>query len=522
MKRWFFCRTSGILLGMAKHARGVFFFVAAFGLIASLLPAAAGAQDGPRYRALLIACDEFVEAAPMTPIGENNLRIMEQMLAQDVRGFEVKRQYGITSSKESLAYAIGWAFDGAREGDVSLLYISTHGDFITTHNNPYGTLLLSDGSLQDSVTAQALNEMLDRVPGTKVLLVDACNSGALMAKGVSPDVGAARVARTFQSDGYKALTSSGASEPSWYLQPTLEHAPAGSSYFTTAMAVGAGLIGGYAADANRDGVITLREMYAHLWVAQASSAVQMFPQDDDFPLIVYDKGKLTEESRGELDGFVFGSLSLDARDPVLEFSYTATAPTRVAYRVTYWRGGQWDWARGETLLEGAGGQDDSRAAEEVTPGRKQVSLRLSSILPEGWTYAMIHIMTLGDTSEGGQPFIYASRVLSARDMDRDPDMAVRAPLVWNRRAMRRMEIFVRHAVPCRLTVSIRDEQGRLVRRLATSQATRPQSLTPDGSLLYWNGLCSDGTAALPGKYTVHASARVAGAEYEAQQSVSLQ
>lgn len=470
-----------------------------------------------RYRALLIACDEFVTETEMTPIGANNLDLMEKVLARDTRGYAVSRQYGITATKEMLAQAIAWTFRDATEDDVSVLYISTHGAFDTGHNNPVGELIFSDGSMEERVNAQALHEMLDKVPGTKVLLVDACNSGALIGKGVSPDVGSVRVPQTFRSSDYKVLTSSGASEPSWYLQPTLEHAPPGSSYFTTALAVGAGLIGAYAADANQDGTITLQEMYEYLWVNQASSAVQMYPQDDDFPLLVYDAGQAdTQDMRGELGGFVFASGALNAENPVLEFAYTAIVSTRVAYRITFLRDGNWDWVHGVTLL------DDAAEDGEVLPGRKQVSLSLRDVLPDGWTYGMVHVMTLGDSEAGRQPFVYAGRVFSAETENADPDLAVIAAPKWRLRQSRELEIFVRHSIPGMLTVTIHDENGAIVRRLATSRSTRPQSLAPDGSLLYWNGLNNKGERVLPGTYQIRASIQVGQAEHQSEYKVVIE
>lgn len=486
----------------------------------STAPAESTSGEGPRYRALLIACDEFVEETSMSPIGENNLRILEAVLRQDTRGFEIKRQYGITSTAEMLAQAVAWAFQGAQDGDVSLLYISTHGAFDTGHNNPQGELILSDGSIEERISAQALNAVLDQVPGTKVLLVDACNSGALIRKGVSPDVGSARVPPSFLSPDYKVLTSSGASEPSWYLLPNLQHAPPGSSYFTTALATGAGLIGSYAADANRDGTITLKEMYDYLWVNQASSAVQLFPQDDGFPLIVYDLTQ-RQEARGELTGFVFSSGPLDAQSPVLEFSYTATVETKVAYRITYLQDGQWDWMHGETLLD-ASESEDGAPSGDVSPGRKLVSLPLQSILPTGWSYAMIHVMTLGNGGVSDQPFIYASRVFSAQQANIDPGLQLRLPPTWNAKYRRELEIFVMHEVPCSLSVAVRREDGSLVRRLMTSRATRPQGLSPDGSLLYWDGTDGKGDPVQPGTYVVEASTQISGVEYTAEAKFTVE
>lgn len=486
-------------------------------------PAARAEQGEPRYRALLVACDTFVYASEITPAGRNNLQMMDFVLAQDVRGFEIRHQYGITSSAEMLEYAITAAFGDAKEGDVSLLYIATHGEFDPTVNNPEGALILSDGSLEDHVTAQQLNAYLDKIKGTKVLLVDACNAGALIGKGISPSAGPSRVARMFLTDDYKVLTSSGASEPSWFWRETVETAPPGSSYFTTALALGAGYLGGFAADANRDGTITLAEMYNYLWGNQASSTVQMFPQEDEFPLFVYDRALLaSEDAKGELSGFTFGSLALDPSHPVLSFGYTVKKPTRVHYQITPLKDGVWDWRNTVTLPELSEFDGDADPLGDVTPGRKAVSLGLSDILPRDWTYAMVHIITQGKRGEDRGPFVYASRVLSAKRQKGDPQLSVRAPSTWQRQYRKELEIFVAHAFPLNLSVAVFDAQGDVVRRLWVYKATKPQALLPEGSQLYWSGRDTKGEPVPPGTYRIVASARVGGQQYDAEAFVTVE
>lgn len=458
----------------------------------------------------------------MTPTGQNNIAMMEAILEMDERDFTISRQYGITSSKEALAYAIESAFGGAEEGDVSLLYISTHGAFDASYNNPEGTLLLSDGQLEDRVTARQLNEMLDGIAGTKVLLIDACNSGALIGKGISPDEGSSRVARMFQEEDYRVLTSSGASEPSWYWVQSMESVPLANSYFTTALALGAGYLGEYAADLNKDGTITMAEMYHHLWVNHASSAVQMTPQDDDFALFEYDKGRLMEETQGVLGGFVFHSTALDAANPVLTFSYTAKKAARVVYSITYYRDGKWDW---QNTVDRPDTQEYDGNAEplgDITPGRKQVTLDLSEILPEGWTYAMIHVMTTQVNGEDAHPFIYASRVLQRRQGANDPGLSVGMSSTWNRSHKQELEVFVGHAIPCVLSVTVYDAEGTLVKRLSPSRLTRPESLTPDGSLFYWNGLNKVGEPVEAGKYRIEALSRGGGNAYPVEAWVTVE
>ncbi len=457
-----------------------------------------------------------------TPIGRNNLSLMEAALERDTRGFTIYRQYGITSSKEALRQAILWAFGDAKEGDISLLYLCTHGEFYASMNNPEGVLLLSDGALEDQINAQELNAMLDEIKGTKVLLVDACNSGALIGKGVSPDIGAARVMRMFQSGDYKILTSSGASEPSWYWQSSIDEAPPGSSYFTTTLAMGAGHLGEFAADANRDGTITMKEMYDYLWVSQASSAAQMYPQEDNFPLFVYDRAQKGQDKRGELNGFVFQDTWLDPENPLLTFQYTARKSTRVAYQITYLRNGQWDWNNSVTLPDVTEFDGDMDPMGDIGPGRKRITLDLAEHLPEGWTYAMIHVMTLGDKNSDRLPFVYASRVLAAKPSAGDPKLSVDVASNWARKHKPELDVFVEHALPCNLTVTIRDEEGRVVRHLCISKPTRPQSLIPSGSQFYWNGQGKGGIPVPPGKYQVVATARIGDMPYEASTWVTVE
>lgn len=478
------------------------------------------AQETPRYRALLIACERFVSYVETTPVGKHNLQMVEKILAQDLRGFEISRQYGVTSSKEALAAAIRYAFRDAKKGDISLLYICTHGEFDPNAENQEGYLILSDGALEDRVSASQLQAMLDPIGGTKMLLVDACNSGALIGKGMSPTEEMLSSPRLFQSDDYKLLLSSGANEQSWYWHASLDTTPPGSSYFTTALALGAGYLGGFAADANRDGTITLKEMYNYLWVNQASSTVQMFPQDDDFPFIVYDRALLQQNHSGELIGFVFPSTTLNAEKPILTFQYTATKSTRVVYQINYLKNGVWNWNQDVTLPDESEFDGDADPMGDISPGRKQVTLDLSEILPPGWTYAMIHVITRGDHINNREPFIYAARILSAKNFS-DPGLSVRLPRTWSRAEQKELALFVGHIVPCNITLQVINAQGQLVRKLCVSRPTRPQALNPEGSLFYWNGLDEEGKPVAPGVYELVAFTRLGGQRYGAHAKVEI-
>lgn len=477
--------------------------------------AEANEEHTPSCRALLVGCDEFLYAEDTSPIAHSNIQTMEAVLSKDVRGFEVFLQYGILNSAASLEYAINWAFGDAQEGDISLLYLCTHGEFNTSVNNPEGSFLLSDGSMEESVTAQQLQGMLDEIEGVKVILADACHSGALVGKGVSPDVGAARLTPTFTSPDYKVLLSAGASELSWYWKSSLSSVPLGSSYFTAALAGGAGLYGAWPSDRNQDGTVTLSEMYDYLWTQQASSTVQAFPQGDDFPLLVYDFSQ-DLSSTASIRDVSFRETYLTPGDAMLNFSFSAaSASLKIGCRITaYTEKDGWNWDRAVTV-------DVSKISQKDAGGRYHCTLDMDEFLPSDWTYGMIHLLTLGEGDDPNGVTLYTSRIISRRTVHGNPQLSVNASDAWAPSIRPELPVFVAHSFPVRLTLGIYNESGRLLRRLCTAQLTRPQGLTPNGSLFYWDGALSDGSPAPEGVYILRAQTTIGAMRYVAQTKVTL-
>ncbi|MDR2657483.1 MAG: caspase family protein [Oscillospiraceae bacterium] len=466
----------------------------------------------PTYRALLIACDEYVTYPDTTPTAHNNLLAMESLLERDERSFVIRRQDGITQSAEALRAAIQYAFKDAVEGDVSYLYISAHGDFNADYPNPQGELILSDGAEEARIGAQTLQSMLDPIPGVKLLIVDACNSGALIGKGVSLNDVPERVAGAFASPAYKALVSSGGSEPSWYWRSDADGPPLGSSYFTMALAEGAGYNGEYAADRNRDGSITLDELYQYLRVSYAAATAQVTPIEDDFVVFQYDI-KAEEAPAAPLSGFVFDRTVLNAASPLIRFSFTVSKRTRVGYQLVFMRDGVWNWQEAAVWLDTDDNPDNKNGY--VTPGRKTRSLSLSDVSQSDWGYAMLNVIRY----EAGRPIVCASRVISVQPMIGDPGLAVKAIAPRSRStgaydpSRGSLTVWVGHTFPVSLTVNITrlDNDGgdvKTVRWLSVNQAARPQGLSPSGSLFYWDGRDQNGESVEPGAYRITASARV--------------
>ena len=67
---------------------------------------------------------------------------------------------------------------------------------------------------------------------------------------------------------------------------------------------------------------------------------------------------------------------------------------------------------------------------------------------------------------------------------------------------RELAVFVSHAYPCQLSVSILNAQGEIVRRLCHRQSTRPLRIQPEGSTFYWDGMDKTGNVVSPGTYRV--------------------
>ncbi|MDR1570142.1 MAG: caspase family protein [Oscillospiraceae bacterium] len=507
-----------------------------------------------RYRALLIACDDYITYPDTAPTSHNNLIAMEALLENDIRGFTISRQDGITQSAAAFAQAAASAFRDADEDDVSYIYISAHGSFDDQSESPNGGLILSDGAEEERLTVGELRGILDKVPGVKMLIVDACYSGAIIGRGMAPDSGinldgssapdapergvAALHTREavdttnnindiISGTSYKALVSSGGSEPSWYWRGSESGPPLGSSYFTAALAQGAGLYGEYPADRDRDGSITLAEMAAYLRIACAASTVQSLPQDDGFVLFKYDP--LAESCElSALTGFVFDRVTLDADHSAMDFSFTVREPTRVGYQLVAMKDGVWDWAQANVWLDSQECPDTLDGSVQI--GRKKRTIQITDITPRDWGYVLLNVIRF-DAEE--EPVVCASRVISVQPQEGDPGLRV-ASLLWEatRPALQEsppqfdpadgdLPIFVSHSFPCSLTLSVAAEDGTIVRWLAVSQQTRPQGLTPDGSLFYWNGRDASGDMAPPGLYIITARTSVGEQTFRAQTAIVI-
>ena len=459
------------------------------------------ADDPPKLRALLIGCDHFLTQEDTWPAAEHNIRLLSDTLINDRRRYALIRSYSSAiASVNAFEDAVLNTFRSAGDQDISLLYISTNGVYSETGGTAESGLILSDGQEEALLTAPELERVLSQVPGVKMVILDACNSGAVIGKGLSAGGDEAFLS----GPAYKVLCSAGGSEASWYFHAGSSAEAAGASYFASVLSSGLGAQGDFAADQNDDGDITLREAYAYLLDNYAASTTQAYPQNDEnFVLFSYDPAVPRRVTKAVTD-LSFDETLLTAGETEVSFSFTVQRQAELYYQIIYHRDGAWQFDQAQHFLDG------EQADGTVLPGRKTRVLSLETAA-DASGYAMVQLITLED----GVPVFQGARLLCVQPASGEAAVSVSAGSAFMPGAWQELPILVRHDVPCGLTVNILNEEGRTVRRLAYETPSRPQQLSPAGSTFYWDGLLTDGTPAPAGCYTVLVKVRIGGSVFTA-------
>lgn len=472
-----------------------------FLMLFSLSGSASGLPARTKLRALLVGADRFKTHPDTAHASENNLQHMAVALSFDQRGYEkISTSYNEALDQESFAALVGRSFSGARESDVSLFYISTHGLYEEGMPAMAFAMLLSDGQSEYRLSAKALYQALEPVAGMKILIIDTCNSGALIDRGL-PGSGQDSL---FIGKDYKVITASGGSEPS-FLWSAGHGAVRGGSYFADTLTAGIAGFGNYAADENRDGEITLQEVHRYLLRSYGVATPQVYPRQDDTILLRYDVLGAPRFPQAVSD-LVLEQNTLSPKDRTLGFSFTLHQPARLAYQLIYHRQGQWHFAQSQVLA------DEKLENGESLPGRKEVLLRLRVDDQAISGYVLLFVTTVFEDSSAPM----AQALLLVESQTGDPGLTVVVPPAFAPGLGQELPVRIGHASALRLDVRIRDSLGQTVAALAADQPTRPENLPGGGSLLYWTGAMMSGEQAQPGLYHAEVTARVGGLLYRVQ------
>ena len=178
--------------------------------------------------------------------------------------YKVTTARNITAS--GIQAAIASAFSGAQPGDVSLFYYSGHG-------TSEGALVGTGGT---SLSVYGLRNALQKIPGTKIVLLDCCYSGSAISRSaakpsafnravISALSSAARSQVNLEDQGYIVLTSCRSDQVSISLTGGDNHY---WGAFTYGLCFGSGYdewqqrsLGRLPADSNGDNAITLGEAH---------------------------------------------------------------------------------------------------------------------------------------------------------------------------------------------------------------------------------------------------------------------
>jgi len=478
-----------------------------FVLAEEALPAEAA--SGRVNRALLVGCDRFLSQQDTTPSSANNVEMMAQALSGGTMSLAAvtARPDGVASMGD-LAGLVLDTFEAADEDDVSIFYISTHGLWNEGAGSSGMTLLLSDGEQEAGLTAYQLRSMFDQIRGTKVLMLDACHAGAMIGKGVN-----GQLMNVFSGPDYVVICSSGGAEKSWFWSGDIDgERLAGAGYFSGALVRALSAVGGYGADDNRDGAITLTELKRCLLDSHGASVVRTYPEESDFVIFTYDVSTHTGRRRdAQIEGMSFESDVLDAQEPTVNFSFNVVSSVQVAYQLVYHRQGRWDFDDAQLIYDNNGTFSAwAMAGRELPPGMKQRAITISREEAGSSGYVLLQLLTI----DRGRPAVVCSRVLCVPPESGDPMLSVDTPAAFCPDNWQELTFRVRHEVPCEMTVTIVDMDGKTIRRLSSRQPSRPEMLDPSGTTFTWTGLQNDGSPAPGGLYRIKVRAYVGDEKYE--------
>ncbi len=219
-----------------------------------------------RRRALLLACGTFDDPAfPALHSPTHDARALTDTLGRpDIAGYDVVSRVDCSTAEARVA--IQEFFRQARPGDISLVYVSSHGvqdargDLHFVFRDTQKTVLDATAVSADWCKRQIYGSR----SGSTIVLLDCCFSGAFI-RGMQPRGVDTNVAQLVQGlpegSGVAVLTASGETEYSLEASEDRAAAAERPSYFTEALLAG---IDTGAADANRDGRITVDELYTFI------------------------------------------------------------------------------------------------------------------------------------------------------------------------------------------------------------------------------------------------------------------
>ena len=318
---------------------------------------------GGVVRCLVIGFDRFVTMPSTGHASANNTETMATLLEDFL---PEKKQMRVhvdgPGTAEEFEELIRESFAGAREEDTTVIYLSTHG--VSAPGKPGGmALLISDGEKEERLTPERLREMLDKVPGKKILMADACRSGALIGRGKENGKD------FFDGEEYRAMVSAGAEEDSWFWSAE-EDEYTGTGYFTEALDSALRASDPEQIDPDGDGWVSLKELTGRLREIHGASTVYCRPEEDEEPLF---KLPADRKAGAKLRGLRFDPEETDGESLTLRIRFRAEEQVRLMYQLVPSRNGKWDF---EHAVKMPDRERTGLIRGLISPGEKERTIRL--------------------------------------------------------------------------------------------------------------------------------------------------
>lgn len=411
----------------------------------------------PVTHAVLLEIDSFAFRSQLSVAAENNVWELAQTLSLVENAPYMTLAFGKGGSEanplmyspkvntpKALELLLSEAFANTNSEDVLLLYICTHG--IYEENGTIG-LILSDGRTDTILTGDQLASMLNAYSGQKVLILDACHSGALIGYGANEKDSL----NPFGND-VSILTSSRATEDSWYWIENSDSTQ-GSFFFTNQLCLGLNASNGSPADGNDDGMVSLRELYGYLLESHGASTPVLIDRQKDDAFLIPKSG---EQSPEPLRDIVF-SMDYLKNNPLL-LEMTAFRPISLAYRMAGWENNGWNLPEAKVFYDEGKDYAISTLAGGVRPGRINRAFDFSGTTSD---YILLQIIT----NEEGKLTAPASHVIALLGEPCD----LQADILFLEEGKLRLRIH--HEKPALFTVVMKGENQE--RRILTRCASRP-------------------------------------------------
>ena len=270
----------------------------------------------PVYRALLVG-ETFRGTYNALP-AKNDVNLLNKTL-KSVKG-PSGSAWNITTKLDRTASQIHsdiqTAFAGAEQGDISLFFITTHGDidmmFEYGDGEYAGHLVVERSGYGDTLTLPTLAKWLAEVPGQVIVLIDSCGSGAAIYNSkaasdavFSPAAFDQAVIEAFKAED-KGVLAPGVDQGAFVLENKFyvitasdymefSWATSKQSYFTKWLCDGIKTKGKMPADSNKNKITTLDELYTYTAKQAAKKTfksrgisykqhVQVYPANSSFEL----------------------------------------------------------------------------------------------------------------------------------------------------------------------------------------------------------------------------------------------